>query len=323
MFCALQDVILYNFFGSSPLKNWRVIYNFLLSENLCPSEVYSCPKFDLSKHYKLCSELKQLYVAITRARQRLWLCECTEASKPMFDLWKKKCVVEVRELTDSLIQAMQIVSTPEEWTARGIEVCCTVVHVLLLFFFAFYCSYLSILVSHHFNTQLYDELNYEMATLCFEKAGNEHWQKNSKAHGLKAAAERIQMSNPDKANSYLKEAAKLFEEIGKTKATGKQDILESYEPAATEVDQFYATEVVQFHRVPPTIDLISEKSVADQDCNSGNKHETTLPINLDNFRKTCDAINSLGDETGQVLMSNAQMIKVTFTQSLLILFLVL
>lgn len=80
------------------------------------------PKFSESKHNILCSELKQLYVAVTRTRQRLWICENADFSDPMFDLWKKKCIVQVRQLDDSLAQAMQVTSSPEEWRSRGIKV---------------------------------------------------------------------------------------------------------------------------------------------------------------------------------------------------------
>lgn len=82
------------------------------------------PSFSESKHNILCSELKQLYVAVTRTRQRLWICENVEdLSKPMFDYWKKKCLVQQRQLDDSLAQAMQVASSPEEWKSRGIKVC--------------------------------------------------------------------------------------------------------------------------------------------------------------------------------------------------------
>ncbi|KAF3432420.1 hypothetical protein FNV43_RR27160 [Rhamnella rubrinervis] len=51
-----------------------------------------------------------------------WICENTELSKPMFDYWKKKCLVQVRQLDDSLAQAMLVASSPEEWLSWGIKV---------------------------------------------------------------------------------------------------------------------------------------------------------------------------------------------------------
>jgi hypothetical protein len=41
----------------------------------------------------------------------------------MFDYWRKKCLVQLRQLDDSLAQAMQVASSPEEWKSRGIKVC--------------------------------------------------------------------------------------------------------------------------------------------------------------------------------------------------------
>lgn len=93
-------------------------------QNLLDSKLQqSFPNFNPAKHNVLCSELKQLYVAITRTRQRLWICENKEdLSKPMFDYWKKLCVVQIRQLDDSLARAMQVASSPEEWKARGRKV---------------------------------------------------------------------------------------------------------------------------------------------------------------------------------------------------------
>ncbi|TXG56681.1 hypothetical protein EZV62_017994 [Acer yangbiense] len=181
-----QDVLLYNFFGSSTLKNkWRVIYEYMKEQDLLDSNSPRCfPSFDEAKHSILCSELKQLYVGITRTRQRLWIWEnMEEFSKPMFDLWKKMSLVQVRKLDDSLAQAMQVASNSEEWRSQGIK--------------------------------LFHEHNYEMATMCFERAGDTYWERRSKAASLKAAADRVRNSNPEEANIILREAAEIFEAIGK------------------------------------------------------------------------------------------------------------
>nr|TKR83593.1 uncharacterized protein D5086_0000263640 [Populus alba] len=120
-----QDVLLYNFFGSSPSKNkWRVVYEFMKEQDLLDANSPSFPSFDPAKDNVLCSELKQLYVAITRTRQRLWICENVEEfSRPVFDYWMKKGLVQVRKLDDSLAQAMQVSSSPEEWKSQGYKVC--------------------------------------------------------------------------------------------------------------------------------------------------------------------------------------------------------
>ncbi|KAH9698652.1 UvrD-like helicase ATP-binding domain-containing protein [Citrus sinensis] len=187
-----QDVLLYKFFSASPLKNqWRVVYEYMKEQDLLDStSPGSFPSFNEVKHNILCSELKQLYVAITRTRQRLWIWENKEEfSKPMFDYWKKRFLVQVRRLDDSLAQAMQVASSPEEWKSRGIK--------------------------------LFYEQNYEMATICFEKAKDTYWEGRSKASGLKAAADRISSSNPLEARIILREAAKIFEAIGKVDSAAK------------------------------------------------------------------------------------------------------
>jgi len=112
----------------------------------------SFPDFNPGKHNVLCSELKQLYVAITRTRQRLWLCENKEdISKPMFDYWKKKHVVQVRQLDDSLARAMQVASSPEEWRARGKKVFLFFFRLLSLLSFFFDAWHINTIDLHSLN----------------------------------------------------------------------------------------------------------------------------------------------------------------------------
>ncbi|GMI87573.1 hypothetical protein HRI_002426600, partial [Hibiscus trionum] len=179
-----QDVLLYNFFGSSPLKNqWRIVYEFMKEQGFldanCPF-----PRFNQAKHNIMCSELKRLYVAITRTRQRLWICENDkEFSEPVFNYWKKKCLVQVRKLDDSLAQAMQVASSSEEWKSRGYK--------------------------------LLHQGNYEMATICFERANDTYGEKLAKALGLRENADRLHGSNPEMASIARKQAAEIFDSIGK------------------------------------------------------------------------------------------------------------
>jgi tetratricopeptide (TPR) repeat protein len=62
--------------------------------------------------------------------------------------------------------------------------------------------------------QLYYQNNFEMATMCFERAGDSYWEKKSKAAGLRATANRLHDFDPEGANATLREAAEIFEEIG-------------------------------------------------------------------------------------------------------------
>ncbi|PWA68458.1 UvrD-like Helicase, ATP-binding domain-containing protein [Artemisia annua] len=150
----------------------------------------SFPTFTEARHGLLCSELKQLYVAITRTRQRLWICENKEElSKPMFDYWKMKGLVQTRKLDDSVAQAMRVVSSPQEWRERGKK-----------FFY---------------------ENNFVMATMCFERAGETMWEKLAKASGLRASADQMRGTNHEAFTSYVREAAGIFESIGKLESAAE------------------------------------------------------------------------------------------------------
>ncbi|XP_042490294.1 uncharacterized protein LOC122070235 isoform X1 [Macadamia integrifolia] len=155
----------------------------------------------MEKHNLLCSELKQLYVAITRTRQRLWICENIEVlSSPMFDYWKHLCLVQIRQLDSSFVQAMQVASNKEEWHLCGIKLC--------------------------------NEGNFEMAAMCFERSGDTCKEKWAKASGLRAAAHRMHGFNSKMRHIALLEAAEIYEVIGKAESAVKCFIeLQEYERA--------------------------------------------------------------------------------------------
>ncbi|KAK3002991.1 hypothetical protein RJ639_019263 [Escallonia herrerae] len=177
-----QDVLLYNFFTSSPFQDeWRVIYGYMKDKDMLKSSSKHFTSFSWEKHSVLCSEMKNLYVAITRTKQRLWIWENAGFSQPIFDYWKNSYLVEERQVDDAFIQEMQVASNQEEWKSRGIK--------------------------------LYYENNYEAAMVCFERAGDAYWQKMAKASGLRAAAARMHAPNSDTWRKYLKEAAKIFYSI--------------------------------------------------------------------------------------------------------------
>ncbi|RAL49278.1 hypothetical protein DM860_017558 [Cuscuta australis] len=200
-----QDVLLYNFFGTSPLRSqWRVVYEFMKDHDLLDTRFsQSFPCFTEARHAIMCSELKQLYVAVTRTRQRLWICErVEELSKPMFDYWMKLGLVEVRDVDESLAQAMRLASTPEQWKSRGLK--------------------------------LLWEKNYEMAIMCFERAGERALEKQAKASSIRETAYRMQDSNPKASNFNLREAAEIFESIGRFKSAAECFCdLKEYEHAGT------------------------------------------------------------------------------------------
>nr|GEW00454.1 UvrD-like helicase, ATP-binding domain, P-loop containing nucleoside triphosphate hydrolase [Tanacetum cinerariifolium] len=87
------------------------------------------------------------------------------------------------QLDDSVAEAMRVASSPHEWRERG--------------------------------KKLFYENNFVMAMLCFERAGDETWLKLAKACGLRASADQIRRTHSESYFGYLREAADLFESIGK------------------------------------------------------------------------------------------------------------
>ncbi|GJR49653.1 UvrD-like helicase, ATP-binding domain, P-loop containing nucleoside triphosphate hydrolase [Tanacetum coccineum] len=158
--------ILYCYF----VHRWKLIYGFMEKHDWLDEKLpQSFPVFNEARHSVLCSELKQLYVAITRTRQRLWICENKEElSKPMFDYWKVRGLVQVRKLNDSVAQAMRVESSHQEWRERG--------------------------------KKLFYENNFAMAKFCFERAGDTMWEKLAKASGLRASADQIRETRVQTAN---------------------------------------------------------------------------------------------------------------------------
>lgn len=57
--------------------------------------------------------------------------------------------------------------------------------------------------------------------MCFERAGDTYWERRAKATGLKASADRLRSTNSEEANVMLREAAEIFEAIGKADSAAR------------------------------------------------------------------------------------------------------
>jgi len=77
-----SDVLLYDFFNDSPTltADWRVILNKV---DLIDRDGTAAPRFDELRHTSVCSELKFLYVGLTRARNQLWIWDSSDRGEPM------------------------------------------------------------------------------------------------------------------------------------------------------------------------------------------------------------------------------------------------
>ncbi|GKC16151.1 UvrD-like helicase, ATP-binding domain, P-loop containing nucleoside triphosphate hydrolase, partial [Tanacetum coccineum] len=95
---------------------------------------------------------------------------------------KKRGLVQVRKLDDSVAQAMQVARTAQEWRERS---------------------------------------NFAMATMCFEYVKKKKQcalrgrEKLAKASGLRASAYEMRETNHEAFEGYVREAAGMFESIGK------------------------------------------------------------------------------------------------------------
>ncbi|CAG2203732.1 TPR and ankyrin repeat-containing protein 1 [Mytilus edulis] len=126
-----DDVLLYNLFtDSEATKEWRVVLSFLenLSKNDSNKESRRALQisagsrpltFDPKQHKVLNSELKQLYTAITRARQNVWIFDEDKVKRrPMFEYFKALQLVDVVPEGDD-VKSFICESTPREWIAEG------------------------------------------------------------------------------------------------------------------------------------------------------------------------------------------------------------
>ena len=160
-----NDVLVFNFWMDSQLKNeWRVLTNMQL--------------FNETKHALLCGELKQLYVAVTRARQNSWFFDQDIKTRdPVLSKWESQGIVQL--VTDLDNCQLGHTSTNKEWCARGIAL---------------------------FHQELFGP-----AQMCFQKGADQQKELWAKAAGLRHRAQ-----NGKAPVLVWNEAAEIFLEINRT-----------------------------------------------------------------------------------------------------------
>ncbi|KAG7450843.1 uncharacterized protein BT62DRAFT_1001658 [Guyanagaster necrorhizus] len=154
-----NDVLLYDFFADSLAgpAQWRVVLNAIEETNEDPKNLP--PRFDSIRHASICDEvsmnysvswigdqsnntlqLKFLYVAITRARENIWIVDGSETGEPMRVgcyssvqtaaalflspiikiFWMRKDLIQNYTL-GSYTSQLASSSTSEKWASRGRE----------------------------------------------------------------------------------------------------------------------------------------------------------------------------------------------------------
>ncbi|KZP30397.1 hypothetical protein FIBSPDRAFT_1038357 [Athelia psychrophila] len=155
-----NDVLLYNFFEDSTadLSQWRVVLNTIPQVSLgAPA-----PRFSDARHAAICSELKFLYVAITRARKNLWVVDCSDKGEPMRMVWESKD--QVQSCTPGVdVPQLAVSSSTEEWASTG--------------------------------KSLFQNKRYNQAMHCFERAGMVREVAVAKAYSLRERARAIPPTN--------------------------------------------------------------------------------------------------------------------------------
>ena len=107
-------MLLLDFFANSAAgeAKWRIILELLNDDTL------NVPTFDSTKHSIIISELKSLYVACTRARNRLWIWDTSATLGPM------KLFLQRKELVTTWTPAsgppkMAVTSGIDEWRRKA------------------------------------------------------------------------------------------------------------------------------------------------------------------------------------------------------------
>ncbi|KAJ7671947.1 hypothetical protein B0H17DRAFT_1208872 [Mycena rosella] len=197
-----NDVLLYNFFEDSTVgaAQWRVVLNALENQGDVPA-----PLFHKMRHAGVCVELKFLYVAITRARNNVWIADTSAKGEPMRILWTSKDQVQnCTPGTDT--PRLAISSTVSEWEEQG--------------------------------RKLFANKRYRQSKHCFERAllprqtamaGAYHLRQEArkspggssrraiearKAAFFEAAAAFVDCAKEDKTLAYFRIAAECFEDAG-------------------------------------------------------------------------------------------------------------
>ncbi|KAK2462120.1 hypothetical protein APHAL10511_006583 [Amanita phalloides] len=159
-----NDVLLYNFFEDSTLgtAQWRLI----LKEDTGNLGIPRLP-FDTVKHVGLCSELKSLYVAITRAKKNMWIADCSEKANPIKEYWSHRDLISIRTAGEALPRLAET-STSEQWA--------------------------------HVGKMLFERKQYSQARNCFHRASLPREEAIAHAYALREHALRLPMSQHGSEN---------------------------------------------------------------------------------------------------------------------------
>ncbi|KAG8905111.1 hypothetical protein FRB99_000675 [Tulasnella sp. 403] len=165
-----NDILLYEFFSDSAAlpSNWRALCTAAAPESTTP--------FDEKTHAILQSELKCLYVGLTRARERVWLWDSTDNGSTLEKFMVGRGLV-VSHHAENLIPQIAVASSAQEWEKQGKE--------------------------------LFSKRNYAEAAYCFGKAGLPWWEEVALAYQDRHGAGVLAKDSPERRESFSSVAVRF------------------------------------------------------------------------------------------------------------------
>ncbi|KAJ3362796.1 hypothetical protein GGF31_001326 [Allomyces arbusculus] len=165
-----NDVLLFNFVSASPFKKWKLLAK---GQHIDPME-----------HATLAHELKLLYVAVTRAKEGLWIYEERGEGNTLLNMLADETLVRRHSLIDSILTFTRE-SDPVLWEQQGLK--------------------------------LLDSMQYHLAHTFFKRAGNTAKMALCAAHMAFEDAEKqegARHGGPQKAAAMYATAAAKFVDLG-------------------------------------------------------------------------------------------------------------
>ncbi|CAB4488006.1 unnamed protein product [Rhizophagus irregularis] len=224
-----NDVLLYNFFTDSPAcRKWRVILSAVKKKS------ERVPVFSHEKHYILSSELKHLYVAVTRARRNIWICdENTEYSLPIRVYWERCEEDREEDQEEDRVDQEEEVREEEDWEEyreedrkkdqRLFRVKTISNLGQAKTFFSNLAKKSSPDEWDQKGRDYFEKQQYEQAIFGFTKSGNEKDRKLAYAYRLRQIARdsRDDDFNEDTIKSNFTNAARAFQECSRPDEAAK------------------------------------------------------------------------------------------------------